>query len=323
MTAQVQKFHPQLRSVARLVPRFTFTPRLLRVLRWIQNCRGTAKLPEKDGLAISDRFVQTTNCPEPVRVRVYRPTDVSGARPALLWLHGGGFIMGTPEQDEQGCIDLCRELGLVVAAVDYRLSPEHPFPAPMDDAYAALEWLYDNSELLGVDPAKIAVGGNSAGAGMAAGLTLLAHDKARIQIAFQLLIYPMLDDRTAIRTDVDERNLRMWNNRSNHFGWHSYLGMAPGSDSASEYAAPGRRADLRGLPPVWLGIGTCDLFYIECLDYAHRLQQADVPCTLKIVDGAFHGFEIAGANKPLVRDFRQDYTAALAAALDVKLSPLQ
>ena len=229
----------------------------------------------------------------------------------MLWMHGGGFVIGTPEQDEAHSIELCRSLGLVIVAVDYRLAMEHPYPAPLEDCYAALRWLHANASDLNVANDRIAVGGNSAGAGLAAGLALLAHDRNEFGIAFQLLIYPMLDDRTTLRTDVEERDLRLWTTKSNLFGWRSYLGREPGGHEIPDYAAPARRKDLRGLPRSWIGVGTCDLFHDEDIDYARRLNDAGVPCTLEIVDGAFHGFEIAGLEKEVVRNFRRSYFRTL------------
>ncbi|HUD28156.1 MAG TPA: alpha/beta hydrolase fold domain-containing protein, partial [Novosphingobium sp.] len=147
------------------------------------------------------------------------------------------------------------------------------------------------------------------GAGLAAGLVLFAHDRGEIPVALQLLVYPMLDDRTALRSDVDQSNLRLWNSRSNLLGWTSYLGRAPGGDDVPDYAAPARRGDLHGLPPAWIGVGTCDLFHDEDVAYARRLREAGVPCTLVVVDGAFHGFDLVGQKARVVRDFRESYVA--------------
>ena len=146
--------------------------------------------------------------------------------PALLWIHGGGYVMGTAWQDDAACRHFAEELGIVVAAPDYRLAPEHRFPHPLHDCYAVLDWL---SRQPYVDGARIAVGGGSAGGGLAAGLALLARERHAIQLAFQLLAYPMLDDRTVVRSDIDERRFRMWNNKANRFGWQSYTGQEPGS----------------------------------------------------------------------------------------------
>lgn len=250
-----------------------------------------------------------------VRVRTYRPRRLTGAAPALLWMHGGGYMLGVPEQDDGLCAATARELGIFVASVDYRLAPEHPFPAALEDGYAALRWLSDEAAALGVRGERIAIGGASAGGGLAAALAQLAHDRSGPRPVFQLLIYPMLDDRTALRSDVDGTQHRAWSQRSNQLGWSSYLGRAPSGPSAPDYAVPARRLDLSGLPPAWLGVGTCDLFHDEDLEYARRLAEARVPCERVVVPGAFHGFDIIAAGAGVSRDFRARYRAALAAAL--------
>ncbi|MET0588087.1 MAG: alpha/beta hydrolase [Novosphingobium sp.] len=318
----VEHFHPELRRAARFIPRFSFTPRLARIANWLHGKRSVGQPPQVDGVEISDVMIPVDASGTSRRVRLYRPI-APGPHPAMLWIHGGGFIIGTPEQDEAQSIELCKQLGMVVAAISYRLAPQHSYPVPMEDCYAALDWLHANSDALQVDRDRIIVGGASAGAGLAAGLVLLAHDRAKIPVAYQLLIYPMLDDRTALRTDVDDKRLRLWTNKSNRFGWSAYLGQEPGGENVPEYAAPARRQDLGGLPPAWIGVGTSDLFHDEDVAYARRLQQAGVPCTLKIVEGAFHGFEIAGLDTPVVKDFRRDYFDALARAIEPTLERAQ
>lgn len=309
------EFHPELRRAARLIPRFAFTPRVARFARFVQRVRGVSKLPVVAGVTVRDIVVPGPEDNAGVRVRVYAPDAMSASKAAMLWIHGGGFIIGTPEQDEADNIALCRELGIVVAAVAYRLGPDHPYPAGLDDCYAALTWLHSAARELGVDTDRIAIGGNSAGAGLAAGLTLFAHDRAEVPVACQLLIYPMLDDRTALRSDIDQRSLRLWNSQSNMLGWTSYLGRPPGSGNVPDYAAPARRACLEGLAPAWIGVGTCDLFHDEDVAYANHLREAGVPCTLEVVEGAFHGFDLVGQKAAVVRDFRKSYVAFLRRVL--------
>ena len=307
-------FHPELRRAAMFLPRLTFTPTFTRLVQALQKWRGLAKTPAVDGVVVRDVLVPGPTGAEPVRVRLYQPQAAAAPRPAILWVHGGGFIIGTPEQDEAHHIALCRDLGIVVAAVAYRLAPTHSYPAPMDDCYAALKWLHGQAD---IDPARIAIGGNSAGGGLAAGLTLLAHDRAEVPVAFQLLVYPMLDDRTALRTDIDQAPLRMWNNRSNLFGWRSYLGAEPGADGPPDYAAPARRKTLAGLPPTWIGVGTCDLFHDEDVAYARRLTAAGVDCALKVVPGAFHAFDLVCSKTAVARDFSDSYRSALKQAFRI------
>ena len=311
----MSEIHPELRRAARWIPRFTFTPALARFARFAQRLRGTPRPPAVPGITIRDHVIPGPATNPALRVRLYTPDAVPAPRPAMLWMHGGGFIIGTPEQDQANLIDWCRELGMIVAAVAYRIGPEHPYPAGLDDAYAALQWLHGDAAGLGVDAARIVVGGNSAGAGLAAGLVLAAHDRGEVPIAFQFLVYPMLDDRTTRRTDIDQSSLRLWNSRSNLLGWRSYLGYEPGSGNVPDYAAPARRSDLAGLPPTWIGVGTCDLFHDEDVTYAHRLDAVGVPCTLKVVEGAFHGFDLVGQQARIVREFRESALIALRNSL--------
>jgi acetyl esterase/lipase len=201
-----------------------------------------------------------------------------------------------------------------VAAVDYRLAPKHPYPTPLEDCYTALGWL---AEQPGIDPSRIAIGGASAGGGLAAGLAQLARDRDGVKPAFQLLVYPMLDDRTALRTDIDERGFRLWNNRANAFGWRCYTGREPGTDPVDVYAVPGRNDDLSGLAPAWIGVGTQDLFHDEDIAYAERLRAAGVACDVEIVPGAFHGFDAVAPKAPVAIAFRDSVLNAVRGGLQL------
>lgn len=245
-----------------------------------------------------------------VRLRVYRPLgEASGA--ALLWLHGGGLIVGAPPTDDGRCGAFARELGLTVVSVDYRLAPEHPFPAALDDALATWAWLQRAAPELGVDPRRVAVGGASAGGGLASSLAQRLRDEGGPQPAAQLLLYPMLDDRTAARRELDGAGHLVWHNRSNRAGWSAYLGVAPGAPELPDHAAPARRADLRGLPPAWIGVGDLDLFLGEDRAYAERLERAGVPVAFDEVAGAPHGFDALAPEVPLSRAFAASQMAFL------------
>ncbi|PYE50496.1 alpha/beta hydrolase [Deinococcus yavapaiensis] len=227
-----------------------------------------------------------------VKVLLYRPLGGQQNSAALLYIHGGGFITGSADAYHRQCARLANELGLLVVNVEYRLAPGTPFPGPLEDCYAALTWLHQHAPELGVDRERIAVAGDSAGAGLAASLAQLAHDRGEVRPAFQLLLYPMLDDRTVLRADHDGRGEFVWTPGSNRLGWTSYLGRAPRVEDAPPYAAPARREDLSGLAPAWIGVGTLDLFYLEDREYARRLTAAGVPCEFFEVDGAFHASEL-------------------------------
>ncbi|MFJ4641983.1 alpha/beta hydrolase fold domain-containing protein [Streptomyces bobili] len=250
-----------------------------------------------------------------VSLRVFQPTGLKAAAPALLWIHGGGLIFGAPEQDDRTSIAFARELGITVAAVRYRRASDSPAPAAVEDAYAALLGLTARANDLHINIDRIAIGGASAGGGIAAALALLAHDHAEIRPVFQLLVYPMLDDRTTTRTDLDTRNMRLWTPQSNQYGWSSYLGDAVAGPDVSPYAAAARREDLTGLPPAWIGVGTLDLFHDEDVEYARRLSDANVPCELHIIPGAFHGFDAVFPKAAISQQFWRLQARALDAAL--------
>ena len=231
-----------------------------------------------------------------VRALSYRPTESLGPVPAVLHIHGGGYVIGAPEITDPANRVLAGELDCFVLSVDYRLAPEVPHPGPVEDCYAALQWLYDNAAALGVDPSRIGVKGESAGGGLAAALALLARDRGGPKLAFQHLIYPMLDDRTCVATDLNPFGGEfVWTPMQNLFGWSSLLGAAPGSGGVSPYAAAAPAATQAAMAPAGVGGGAHHLFLEEDLDYARRLSRAGVPVELHVYPGAFHGFQMAQA----------------------------
>ena len=238
-------------------------------------------------------------------VRLFRPVGVTEPTPALLWIHGGGYVMGTAQRDDPICRRFSTRLGITVASVDYRLAPEHRYPTALEDCYSALTWL---AGLPSVDRGRLAIGGQSAGGGLAAALALLARDRGEVTPALQLLAYPMLDDRSS--ATAEKPNYRLWNTRSNHFGWTAYLG-----DADPQVAVPGRRDDLSGLPPAWIGVGTHDLFHDEDLAYAERLRNAGVACQVDVIPGAFHGFDVVAPKAQVSQHFVDSQCEALRSAL--------
>ena len=217
-------------------------------------------------------------------------------RGAVLFFHGGGYVIGSNDQARFTASDLAARAGVPVLCPPYRLGPRHPFPAPLEDALAAWDRLQEGAGALGIDPARVVLGGSSAGAGLATTLSHRLLDRGGVQPAARLLIYPMLDDRTAAQTALDrpagQARHRVWSNANNRFGWTSYLGGPPGG-AVPEGAVPARRADLRGLPPTWIGVGTSDLFLDEDRAYAGRLAEAGVEVTYLEAAGGLHGFETA------------------------------
>ncbi len=276
---------------------------------------ASAAAPDVPGVAVSERSVPGRDGAPDVRALVYLPDDAPRPLPALLWIHGGGHVVGVAEQSGPTVKRIAAEVGCAVVSVDYRLSPETPFPGQLEDCYAALAWLRGAFTDLGVDPDRIAVGGDSAGGGLAAGLALLARDRGEIPLAYQLLIYPMLDDRTASTVEPPVMcGEFVWNRDANRFGWNAFLGQEPGGADVSPYAAPARAESLAGLPPAFIGVGDLDLFAEEDIAYAGRLIRDGVPTELHVYPGAIHGFyNIPGA--AIAEAATGDYLDALRRAL--------
>jgi acetyl esterase/lipase len=238
-----------------------------------------------------ERTERTVPGDPPVPVRVHRAVGATGSQPALVSIHGGGYVLGSYDMDDARFDRWCPQLGLVGVSVEYRLAPETSYPGPLDDCYAALRWTYDNADELGIDPDRIGISGVSAGGGLAAALAQLARDRGEVPVAFQILDSPMLDDRQATPSSRLDA-LYVWSREANTFGWRSYLGDLYGSADVPVYAAPARATDLSGLPPAIVCVGAIDGFRDEDVDYAIRLNQAGVPCELHVYAGLPHGHQM-------------------------------
>jgi acetyl esterase/lipase len=260
--------------------------------------------------------VPATDAGPEVTVRVTQRQGRNTGRAGVLWIHGGGYLFGTALADDARINRWVDELDCVVIGVEYRLAPEHPYPAPLDDCYRALAWMVANADELGIDRERVVVVGQSAGGGLAAGLCLLARDRGEIDIAYQLLIYPMIDDRnTSVSSQIV--GAPIWSRAANLLGWKAYLGREPGGDDVPAYAAASRATDLGGLPPTFLCVGTIDLFRDETIDYAQRLLHAQVPTELHVYPGAPHGFEtMAAGASTIARRALRDIDEALASAVN-------
>ncbi len=230
-----------------------------------------------------------------VRVLIYRPAAMAGPLPAVLYIHGGGFVAGRPDMMNGASRKLAEKLGAVVVAVQHRLAPETPFPGPVDDCYAALDWLFREADALGIDARRVAIYGQSAGGGLAAATALMARDRGRHQLAAQFLLYPMLDPRTGTsEAPVDNPTTGefMWTRENTRFGWSAMRGDVEPDPARMAYFAPALATDLHGLPPTFMAVGSLDLFLEEGIDYSVRLSRAGVPIDFRIYPGAVHGFEI-------------------------------
>lgn len=252
--------------------------------------------PPRNDVAFEKRVIAGSRGQPEVTIFIVNAKP-GGSRPAILHTHGGGYVLGTAFDGLKGLQDICAELDCVGVTVDYRLAPETTYAGSIEDNYAGLKWLYDHAAELGADPARVALLGESAGGGHAALLAITARDRREVPVAFQCLIYPMLDDRTgSSRAVPDHVGKIIWTAQKNRFGWESFLGQKPGGRSAPKGAVPARVSDLKGLPPTWIGVGTIDLFHDEDVDYAQRLNAAGVPTELIVVPGGFHGFDGIGVS---------------------------
>lgn len=273
------------------------------------------------GLAEVDHSVRVTEhfAPGPkgapdVRVALYKPDGLPAGAPTVLQIHGGGFLFGTAELGDPRNRAMAKAVECAVASVEYRLAPETPYPGGLEDCFAALSWLHASASELGLDPRRIAIRGESAGGNLAAALAILTRDRGGPPVCFQLLIYPMLDDRTVIRKPHPYAGEFVWDAPSNRFAWASWLGVAPGSPDVPDLAAPARVEDLSGLPPTFLATAALDLFIDENLEYAARLIRAGVHTEFYVAPGAFHGFEAMNPQAAVSRRFIMQADEALKLA---------
>ncbi|WP_157218892.1 alpha/beta hydrolase [Flavisphingomonas formosensis] len=303
---------PDLLPTLDVFPQFEFDRATLSAMRAARQDLALP-VPDAHGITIERRRIAGVGGHD-VGIIIFRPEPAETPLPAVLHIHGGGYVMGTAEMSSAGNAVTADAARCVIVSVDYRLAPETPHPGPLEDCYAALKWLHDGAEELGVDRTRIAVAGESAGGGLAAALALLARDRGEVPLIFQRLIYPMIDDRTCVRDAHPYVGEFIWTPASNRFGWHALLGEKPGGAGISPYAAAARAEDLAGLPPAYISVGSLDLFLEENVDYALRLTRAGVPVELHVYPGAFHGFELA-PNTRLARVAARDRLEALKRAL--------
>lgn len=249
-----------------------------------------------------------------VTVRIYKPTGATTPRPVILFMHGGAFISGDLDFEHPRCLEICRETGFLVVSVDYRLAPEFPYPAALDDCLLAFQWLCAEGPALGADPARVAVAGVSAGGTLAAAVCLVARDRGLPSPAFQMLLYPVLADRLETPSMRAFDDTPVWDSRNCVHMWHHYLGPADRRGAVSPYAAPARATDLSGLPTAYVMTAEYDPLRDEGAEYARRLMRAAVSTELHEFAGTFHGFDTLAATGISERA-RHEHYAVLRDAL--------
>ena len=312
---------PELAPILEFFPQMDFSAGIEAVRGGFADREWPPVPPELTTAHVEERFVPSIAGGPDVRVLHYTPPGTSDTpRGALLHIHGGGFVLGTADIGDAGNRAIALTLGITVISVDYRLAPETRWPGALEDCYSALVWMHDNAAELGIDPARIALAGESAGGGHAVALALYARDKVREtgrgpSLCFQLLDAPMLDDRTGTRSDPHPHTGHfVWTPEKNRFGWKSLLGVEPGGPDVPAAAVPARAADVSGLPPTFISVGALDLFLEEDMEFVRRLTRAGVPAELHVIPGAYHGFGIAQGT-PQVTQLNELRLAALARVL--------
>jgi acetyl esterase/lipase len=265
--------------------------------KFINNAKRNKKVMDKlfagrniKGLHCSEEYITRKSDGSKLRIRIYRPLISKENVPGVLWIHGGGYAIGSPEQSSETYKRLINESNCVIVAPDYRLSIEAPYPAALEDCYEALLWMKDNAVELGIRDNQLMVGGESAGGGLAAALTLYARDKGEVNIAYQMPLYPMIDDRMTSESAKDN-NAPVWNPDSNEWAWKLYLGELYEKDVPA-YAAAARAADYRNLPPTFTFVGDLEPFRDETIEYVENLRKAGVPVDFELYKGCYHAFDI-------------------------------
>lgn len=317
--AALEFVDPELRPAARQVlatsgQMGSFTDETLRTIR----AATPPSPPPLPGIPAREVRVSAQGSLPEVVVQVVN-SQPGEARPAILHTHGGGYILGSARSELLFLQETAAALECTIVSVEYRLAPEAQFTASVDDNYAGLLWLYRNAAALGVDPARIALMGESAGGGHAALLAIVARDRGEVPLALQALIYPMLDDRTgSTRTVPAHIGAIGWDPPANRYGWRAFLGAEPGGSDVPAAGVPARIEGLQGLAPAFIAVGGVDLFVSEDIEYARRLTEAGVPAELLVTPGAFHGFDRVAPETRLARRFTASKHEALRRAFGME-----
>jgi acetyl esterase/lipase len=276
---------------------FNAVPDIVQRRATVEAMLSAIEVPENPNVTWEDRTVPGPMGEPDVTVRIYRPRSATGTLPGIYFIHGGGMVLGNVAGEDPTATMLCDQLGAVVVSVEYRLAPEHPHPAPVEDCYAGLRWTAANAAELGIDPDRLALYGGSAGGGLVIATAMIARDRGGPPLRFMMPIYPMLDDRNETESSHEITDIGIWDRAANIEAWAWYLG----GKEADQYAAPARAEDLTGLPPAFIDVGTVDMFRDEDIAFAQRLMAAGVPTELHVHPGSYHAAETFAADAALSR----------------------
>lgn len=290
---------------------FNAIPDIVQRRQALTNVLGAVEAPPNPNVRSEDRVVPGPEGAPDITLRIYHPVNAAGSLPGIYYIHGGGMVLGDIQGEDLIATMVCEQVGAVVASVEYRLAPEHPHPAPVEDCYAGLVWMARHAAELGFDPDRLAVDGGSAGGGLAIAVALLARDRGFPALRFLMAIYPMIDDRNETPSCHEITDVGIWDRAGNIEAWKWYLG----DGKPDLYAAPARAEDLSGLPPTYIDVGTVDLFRDEDIAFANRLMQAGVPTELHVNPGAYHAAEVFAPDSALGQRIWADRFAAMRRAL--------
>lgn len=305
-----KRIDPELRESLGLFPPLNLD-NVVATRKALTEMFGSFVIPIEESVSVYDQIVPGPDDHPALRVRIYEPKEKKEILPGLLWIHGGGYVLGSPEENDLLCQRFVLEANCVVVSVDYRLAPEHPYPAPLEDCYAALQWFAEHAVELGVDRSRIGAAGASAGGGLTAGLSLLARDRKGPELCFQMPLYPMIDDRNISPSSLEITDHMIWNHDLNEKGWSMYLNGANGSYDVPAYAAAARATDLSGLPYTYTCVGQLDPFRDETLDYVTRLSRAGVDVEFHLYPGCYHAFEVVAPNAAISQRATNEYVGAV------------
>lgn len=265
-------------------------------------------------IIVEDKYILNEIDDVNIRIRIYKPKNMNKSLPVLIWFHGGGYVFGIPEVNEDLLIQIVKNLDCIVIAPDYRLAPENRYPAAINDCYQTLLWTIKNKDILMINEQKVAIGGISAGGGLATALALKARDENGPKICFVMALYPMLDDRNKTLSSYQITDKRLWNRDINIKAWNLYLGENYNKNNVPIYAAPSRAMNLENLPSTYIMIGSLDLFRDEAIEYAQRLLQSGVNVELHVYPGGVHVFDKALPEADISIKAKTEYIEALKKA---------